>query len=158
MYKNIISMTAISMILAGCGYGDAKTAVKSLLNDPESAQFSEVVEGSYSGDVCGKVNARNRMGGYVGATPFFYLKEANYATLVNPPADSDFRALWLRMKINSDFSEKFTEIMSGCKAVDGWSQFCKNSQKISSHEYCSLIGKNPYIFYEKLKERYDGKN
>lgn len=48
--------------------------VKADLNDPDSAQFRNVkVFGDWSRSevaVCGEVNAKNRMGGYVGYTSF----------------------------------------------------------------------------------------
>jgi hypothetical protein len=50
----------------------AKDAIKKKLSDPESAQWRNVrlVE---SIAVCGEVNAKNRLGGYVGFTPFLVL-------------------------------------------------------------------------------------
>jgi hypothetical protein len=52
----------------------AKTAVRSGLFDPYSAQFEDVrVARNANGEfVCGFVNAKNKMGGYVGKAPFVY--------------------------------------------------------------------------------------
>ncbi len=47
-----------------------QTLVKSRLNDPESAMFSDVKYFPDTGGGCGFVNARNRMGGYVGNFQF----------------------------------------------------------------------------------------
>lgn len=49
-----------------------KDAVKSMLKDPESAQFTSVRMGEFRGEkiVCGNVNAQNSFGGYVGVKPF----------------------------------------------------------------------------------------
>lgn len=49
-----------------------KEAVKRLLREPESAEFSEVSLKDTEGGklVCGYVNAKNGFGGFVGATPF----------------------------------------------------------------------------------------
>lgn len=58
----------VAAFVAGCSESKAKDAVKELLIDPESAQFSNVE--SKNGVTCGFVNSRNRMGGYVGKTPF----------------------------------------------------------------------------------------
>ncbi len=41
-------------------------AVKSYLNDPDSAKFSRVSFNRENGFGCGLVNSKNRMGGYVG--------------------------------------------------------------------------------------------
>jgi hypothetical protein len=50
----------------------ARVAVRAMLNDPESAQFTDlrVLE---NGTVCGYVNAKNRFGGYTGKAPFYLL-------------------------------------------------------------------------------------
>lgn len=41
------------------------------LNDPDSAQFGQSFRSKRDNDVwCGEVNARNRMGGYVGKTRY----------------------------------------------------------------------------------------
>ena len=50
----------------------AKSAVLAILKDPGSAQFQDLVGGDMSGDysICGKVNAKNAMGGYVGFQKF----------------------------------------------------------------------------------------
>ncbi|WP_164119120.1 hypothetical protein [Sphingorhabdus sp. Alg239-R122] len=63
------TICAVSM-LSGCSYYDAKDAVKEQLIDPESAIFDEM---NWTGShICGFVNSRNRMGGYVGWTAFVY--------------------------------------------------------------------------------------
>lgn len=47
----------------------AKKAVSNLLKDPGSAQFRNIRETS-PGFLCGEVNAKNEMGGYVGFKRF----------------------------------------------------------------------------------------
>jgi hypothetical protein len=54
----------------------AKEAARSLLNDPDSAQFRNLEVHSVNDQlatVCGEVNARNRMGGYSGFERFAYV-------------------------------------------------------------------------------------
>ena len=48
--------------------------VKAHLKDPDSAKFRDVRLFSHLGAICGSVNARNSMGGYVGFTKFVLLK------------------------------------------------------------------------------------
>ena len=48
----------------------AKKLVSDLLIDKESARFEEVVYNRNSSSVCGYVNAKNKMGGYVGEKRF----------------------------------------------------------------------------------------
>jgi hypothetical protein len=55
---------------AGDEFDRAKRAMLRKLTDPESARWGELFR---SGPVvCGKVNSKNRMGGYVGMTGFVY--------------------------------------------------------------------------------------
>jgi len=48
----------------------AKRAVMDVLTDPESARFKNVRYVSDAKIVCGQVNSKNRMGGYIGFIPF----------------------------------------------------------------------------------------
>lgn len=50
---------------AGYPVYQAQEAVRAKLNDPASAQFRNVTQ-TVGGPFCGEVNAKNRMGGYVG--------------------------------------------------------------------------------------------
>lgn len=56
----------------------AKAAMARRLSDPESARW-----GSYfltpAGEVCGTVNAKNKLGGYAGATGFVYVPKDGMA-------------------------------------------------------------------------------
>jgi hypothetical protein len=49
---------------------DAKDTVKEKLVDPRSAEFKNV-RATATGNVCGEVNSKNRMGGYVGFKHFW---------------------------------------------------------------------------------------
>lgn len=55
---------------------DAKQAVLAVLKDPSSAQFQDLKGVEMNGDptVCGKVNAKNAMGGYAGFKQFCWKK------------------------------------------------------------------------------------
>ncbi|UWQ58634.1 hypothetical protein K3722_00425 [Leisingera caerulea] len=57
--------------------------LKDRMNDPDSVQYRRVIDDSFSRDLlgenrfCGEVNAKNRMGGYVGWEQFMALKDAD---------------------------------------------------------------------------------
>lgn len=55
----------------------AKQVVRAHLNDPSSAMFSDVSFNRSTGGTCGVVNAKNRMGGFVGDTRFALSKEGD---------------------------------------------------------------------------------
>lgn len=61
---------------------DAKAAVTAKLKDPQSALFSDVRVSSDPNVVCGKVNAKNSFGGYVGAKEFRYFINGKSALIV----------------------------------------------------------------------------
>jgi len=72
----IIVLAAVAIVAAIVGFGawwgpylTAHYAVRQVLVDPQSAMFSHERRASFGG-VCGFVNARNRMGGYVGFRPY----------------------------------------------------------------------------------------
>ncbi len=52
------------------GKAKAMKVVAMALVDPESAKFEDVKYFNETGSACGYVNSKNRMGGYVGFTPF----------------------------------------------------------------------------------------
>lgn len=65
----------------------AEQRVAALLIDPTSALFTEVETfGAQHERVCGQVNARNRMGGYVGASRFVSTPSL---TLIEPGDEDD---------------------------------------------------------------------
>lgn len=153
--KNKLLFTLIATaLLAGCGYEEAKTAIKKQLNDPDSAKFSDIVDGATKGDVCGMVNAKNRMGGYVGATPFFYSKDLGYAGFVRTPSESDFRLLWSQMKFGN-FKDRFMEIAMECRTTVEWKTFCGTESPLKQHELCPLMSDKTKNFYMILKDRFD---
>ena len=53
----------------GGAISEAQRVVRAALSDPGSAQFRNVRQ-MPNGAVCGQVNAKNRMGGFVGFSPF----------------------------------------------------------------------------------------
>ena len=150
-----LSLLVLIVFLSGCfAENEAKNAVKKLLNDPDSAQFSEVTNGKKNGDVCGFVNAKNRMGGYVGNTAFFYEKASGIAGLVQPVEDSEFRSLWLAIKGNS-FSEELEKVMMGCKVSEMWGDTCTSPAIPATHPMCPALKKNGTDLYKSLQTVYD---
>ena len=153
--KHWVLAGAAALALVACGsHNEAKEAVKRLLNDPESAQFSDLQDGKNKGDVCGMVNAKNRMGGYVGKTPFFYEKLTESAAIVKPAEDSDFRSLWLGIKLGN-FGDDLSKVLMQCRIADQWSTVCTSPPPQPAHQFCSVIQGDPGAIYSKLKEAYD---
>lgn len=71
------AIALLAMLMASAAHANdaaAIAAVTAKLNDPGSAQFADVRTVAKDGRqvVCGKVNAKNRMGGYDGPKPFLF--------------------------------------------------------------------------------------
>jgi hypothetical protein len=61
--------------LASSKMSKAKEAISQMLVDPDSAQFHDLRRAKRIGGrevICGEVNAKNKLGGYVGRQPFAY--------------------------------------------------------------------------------------
>lgn len=83
--KKLLLVGIACLPLTGCfgeyseaiNYGESQ--IKQSLKDPDSAKFNDVWfspdanngKPKISGYVCGRVNAKNAFGGYVGEAPFF---------------------------------------------------------------------------------------
>jgi hypothetical protein len=84
MKKAIFSGVVLLMLVA-VGFGawwywpiyQIELDVKSRLNDPESARFSDVSFNRTKRTGCGFVNAKNRMGGYIGKTHFIIFPDGD---------------------------------------------------------------------------------
>lgn len=66
--KRLALVALAGIVLAGCGKSDidrAREAVAEQLTDPSSAHFRNE-RSKKDGWVCGEVNSKNAMGGYVG--------------------------------------------------------------------------------------------
>lgn len=92
----VILLATAVLALAGCERfsreGDqaieaAQALLHDGLNDPASAQFRKLNFNPAGGTVCGEVNAKNRMGGYVGFTPFYVV---NGAVRIHPDPNAEF--------------------------------------------------------------------
>jgi hypothetical protein len=133
--RTLLTTVALSSVLAlGACSPQHEKAVKQLLNDPESARFSEVTQGVSAGDVCGYVNAKNKMGGYAGKTPFYY--RVGGETAVMPPIeDSDFRTFFWNMT-SRDSEKRFTDLSQRCTAVRQWKGVCGFDHPGGVHRLC----------------------
>ena len=83
--KLLLALAVTSAMVAGCAdkeidqakkhadkeIDQAKQQIESQLKDPQSAQYKQVTKFSEN-VVCGLVNAKNSMGGYVGFKPFVF--------------------------------------------------------------------------------------
>jgi hypothetical protein len=131
-----------------------KKHVKEYLNDPDSAKFDSIHPGKEEKYSCGMVNAKNRMGGYVGFRPFVYEKvtdDFGMVTFVNdPPTDSDFRML----KGSISFKERYSKLYDECKAIRMWDVACVNGEPNLSNMCRVMLDGESGEFVKKLYKDY----
>lgn len=82
----LVLLFVAALLVSACSSAeeDAEGAVKQLLSDPESARFQDVVQ--KRDYVCGKVNSKNRMGGYMGFRSFYVAEQGKGAVVIDPQA------------------------------------------------------------------------
>jgi hypothetical protein len=102
------------------GLQEAKAQVLANLKDPDSARFEGLREvhltsggkGSTIDVVCGSVNAKNSMGGYVGFLPFAYLKDVkDHAPTDNNIVDHFFSGRVLITDTDTDSGDDDYNVM-----------------------------------------------
>lgn len=154
--RSFLLLVAAVSLSACTKYQKAEDAVKNLLNDPGSAQFSDMQEGVSSDTVCGMVNAKNRMGGYVGKTPFFYNDISGMTALVSPASESDFNSMWLSLESRfGSFEEKHSELSMKCRIIDDWKTVCGTEAPVERDRLCDSFKKSGGELYKDLKQRFD---
>jgi hypothetical protein len=79
-------------ILYWPSYHQGQAAILDKLYDPDSAEFRNLYFSKFSGFavLCGKVNARNRLGGYTGFQPFYSFPNARLRELTHTGTDPNF--------------------------------------------------------------------
>ena len=116
---------------------EAKREVRKSLIDPDSAKFETVFESQSSGAVCGFVNGKNRMGAYVGATPFVYEKSVGVTLVQEPPQERDFERYFESIQYAD--SSDYTELEAKCQGAVLWEAKCGSQIFPSTNKYCELI-------------------
>lgn len=125
-------LLAISLALATCGpfpgssRAKAHDAIKNLLFDPDSAQFRNE-ETASDGSVCGEVNSKNRMGGYVGFTRFVYV--ASMQSVMVSTGEPDFSEYYRDMENEYLRKDAGDKIVNACAFASEWKIFCPDNVK-----------------------------
>jgi hypothetical protein len=161
MKRYIILIVALTVLtLTSCeqlpgAVNDAKREVRQHLVDPSSAQFESVHENPKNGAVCGLVNAKNRMGGYVGASPFVYEKSSGATLVQEEPTERDFERFFETIKY-ADPGD-YTKLENKCESVALWQKKCGTGTYPSANKYCRLIdeGKSEMDVYEAARPSLD---
>ena len=109
-----------------------------MLFDPQSAEFRNE-QTSNEGSVCGEVNAKNRMGGYVGFSRYVYL--ANVKSAVITEGEPDFKEYYHDRENEFSREHAFEKIQSACLFETEWDIFCPPKMKeqwAEAHKHCKM--------------------
>lgn len=133
---------------------EAKREVRRILIDPDSAKFESVYINKKSGAVCGYVNARNRMGGYTGSSPFVYEKSRGLIMVQESPTERDFERYFENLR-HSDI-EEYNKLEERCVSIFTWGQKCEMESYSNNNKYCKLInaGKTFSDLYKLVEPGY----
>lgn len=148
--KNMIMAGLGALTIQGCdrvpGTPEyrARSALAEYLIDPGSAKI-ELLSATPDA-VCGTVNAKNRMGGYVGRQLFIVAESyPSLSIFGDPPSISDYRA-WASSS-GPDQMEAFNKLEDECAFPARWAQICvkDNSRDIPlDKEFCALWEKKDH--------------
>jgi hypothetical protein len=111
----------------------AHDALKEGLYDPQSAQFRAEGVGD-SGSVCGEVNAKNRLGGYVGFRRFVYVPQDKEELTLISDGPADFPKFLRALTIHEGVSAATNEIAASCKFALKWTTFCPSQRALLATE------------------------
>lgn len=131
--KKPLIITLVLLVLAGASWAgydrfapvpNAKRAVSAILLDADSAKFANVRYVSEAKAVCGRVNAKNTMGGYIGFKPFIVEGEevfiADGTVIPNPGEISEWEAQRLDPMQFSRLHEEHQKKVDAYETHMGW--------------------------------------
>ena len=129
-------------------------AVKAVLNDPDSAKISKVVQGVDAGIFCGLVNAKNKFGAYVGDTPFMYHTETNQVEFLSDEKATDYDFKRYAESANTEnFQQEYEALKKKCTSLSDYSKRCFGVEgDFDNHPLCAEI--NSTLLIGKIHEMY----
>jgi len=139
---------AATFALSGCvDEWKARSAVKGLLTDPGSVEFYDLKK-SDRGNICGQFNAKNRIGGYVGKTHFYYQPHSETVAIVTGVDDSELRDLYRRISAKMDFSDEYDDLSLKCRLAGDWNRICGQPFPHNTSRFCSFLGDGRALYKE----------
>jgi hypothetical protein len=129
----------------------ARVALKPYLIDPSSAKI-EIIKASAE-SVCGTVNAKNRMGAYVGAMPFVVESKYSDPVVFSEPTIFDF-TLWNDSPNSSSGREAYQRLENGCTFRSRWAASCDSSTAnaiMVDEQLCRLWNTEDYAGLRRMR-------
>lgn len=120
----------------------AKEVLRHSMIDPESMKFEVVTKRDKI--LCGKVNGKNRMGGYTGMTPFIYnsvLGDLGMQVYEDKADYNSIRNLKILMDTDGSWKPLLREVAGSCVFIDDWKKTCGDVHLVFSGEAAEICGK-----------------
>jgi hypothetical protein len=118
-------LLACCALLAGCDprTNEAHKAVADMLIDPASAQFRNDAYNSKTETTCGEVNAKNRMGGYIGFGPYVHMNLGVTYISSGPP---DFEEYFRDSRPYSEYTTRraIDKLFDACFFMERAAELC----------------------------------
>lgn len=121
-------LAVLTMAIASCDRipgtreHEARRALELYLFDPWSAKIT--VFPAQTAALCGTVNAKNRMGAYVGARLFMVAPSSTKAVVFSDsPTISTYRT-WQNSPQSSDGQDAYNQMEDGCDFKINWAKSC----------------------------------
>ena len=92
---------------------------------PASARFDYVA--TTKAAVCGTVNAKNRMGGYVGAARFIAPRDGGRVLIFQEAPSIDDYATWSRNSESESGRNAYQNLEDGCAFPERWQADCQSN-------------------------------
>ena len=107
LYLGVLAITVLTIyIVYFRNILICENLIRSNLIDPDSAKFSKIAYSSENNVLCGYYNARNKMGGYVGARPFMCkYKDKTVKTFSEEVIGKEFYLEWQKEAYKEAFLE-----------------------------------------------------
>jgi hypothetical protein len=142
-----LALLAFAATLAACdripgtAQNKARAVLGTLMFDPGAAKYTYDIETAKA--VCGTVNGKNRMGAYVGATPFVYQKDIDFVEVSPGPAEmSDVRRLKFIEPGGSEWTEQYQALAAKCRFPKTWAEKCGQPAPVIDPHICQVWGEH----------------
>lgn len=136
----ILTSTLLSACdrIPGTAQNAARSALSQMMFDPGAAKIEFTTETDEA--VCGTVNGKNRMGAYVGATPFYFRKVLKFAVIYGgEPTGNDVRMLSLMDASDPNWEETYRELAAKCQFPKEWATYCGTAPGPTSNDICKTF-------------------
>ena len=145
MRGGLVVAAVVLAAVSGCGplpgsaKGKARHAILEMVFDPGAAKIAFIRQTKSA--VCGTVNGKNRMGAYVGATPFVYDRQLDFLTVYGgEPETSDLRMLAITDTDDPEWKDRYLELTSKCDFPKAWKAKCESEPPVNtSNQICAAL-------------------